>query len=96
MYPEVQVLDSPLASNLVIYEDYGDKGMWPRRRNGEEVRKLRKESIREEQQTHVLQQTGISLKRVWVTMGISCEIVREGIRAELEQTQCNILLIMYQ
>lgn len=36
------------------------------------------------------------LGRMWVTMGISCEIVSEGLGAEMEQTQCNILLIMYQ
>lgn len=31
-----------------IYEDYGDKRMWHRKKNGEEMKKLRKESIREE------------------------------------------------
>lgn len=56
---------------------------------------IKKESIREEQQNLVLQQIGIPLKKVWVTMGISCEIISGGLRAELEQTQCNILLIMY-
>lgn len=51
------------------------------------MKKLKKESIRQEQKKHVLQQIEICLKRMLVTTGASCSvIVSEGFKAELDET----------
>lgn len=56
-------------------------------KNRDKMKKLKKESIRQEQKKHVLQQIEICLKRMLVTTGASCSvIVSEGFKAELDET----------